>query len=99
MAMKDLLQDDTFYLIYFNYSRGFWFWNLFSNRNNFGLIAGYFITASVMSRPMLTILVGIPPIAWIVLAMIWFVFGDTTVIFTVVVASFPIIFVGSLQGK
>lgn len=64
-----------------------------------GLSAGYFITASVMSRPIVTILVGIPPIAWIVLAMIWFGFGDMTVMFTVVVASFPIIFVGALQGS
>lgn len=39
-----------------------------------------------------------PPIAWIVLAMIWFGMSDTTVIFTVVIASFPIIFVGALQG-
>lgn len=64
-----------------------------------GLLAGRFITASVMSRPIVTILTGIPPIAWIVLAMIWFGFGDTTVIFTVVIASFPIIFVGALQGS
>lgn len=64
-----------------------------------GLFAGYFVTASVMSRPIVTILVGIPPIAWIVLAMIWFGFGDMTVMFTVVVASFPIVFVGALQGS
>ncbi len=64
-----------------------------------GLVGGRFVTASIMSRPIVTILVGIPPIAWIVLAMIWFGFGDTTVIFTVVVASFPIIFVGALQGS
>ena len=63
-----------------------------------GLIAGFFVTASMMSRPVVTILVGMPPIAWIVLAMIWFGMGDETVIFTVIVASFPIIFVGALQG-
>ncbi len=63
-----------------------------------GLLAGLFTTASIMSRPIVTILVGMPPIAWIVLAMIWFGMGDTTVIFTVVVASFPIVFVGALQG-
>ena len=63
-----------------------------------GLIAGFFATASMMSRPVVTILVGMPPIAWIVLAMIWFGMGDETVIFTVIVASFPIIFVGALQG-
>jgi NitT/TauT family transport system permease protein len=63
-----------------------------------GLFAGLFVTASVMSRPIVTILVGMPPIAWIVLAMIWFGMSDTTVIFTVVIASFPIVFVGALQG-
>ena len=63
-----------------------------------GLLAGFFATASMMSRPIVTILMGMPPIAWIVLAMIWFGMGDETVIFTVVIASFPIIFVGALQG-
>ena len=63
-----------------------------------GLLAGFFATTSMMSRPIVTILVGMPPIAWIVLAMIWFGMGDETVIFTIIVASFPIIFVGALQG-
>ena len=63
-----------------------------------GLLAGLFATTSMMSRPIITILMGMPPIAWIVLAMIWFGMSDNTVIFTVVVASFPIVFVGALQG-
>ena len=63
-----------------------------------GLISGFFVTASMMSRPIVTILVGMPPIVWIVLAMIWFGMGDKTVIFTVAIASFPIIFIGALQG-
>jgi NitT/TauT family transport system permease protein len=63
-----------------------------------GLLAGLFATASMMSRPIITILMGMPPIAWIVLAMIWVGMSDNTVIFTVVVASFPIVFVGALQG-
>jgi NitT/TauT family transport system permease protein len=64
----------------------------------FGLLAGFFVTASIVSRPIVTILMGMPPIAWIVLAMIWFGMGDATVEFTVVVASLPIVFVGALQG-
>ncbi len=64
-----------------------------------GLAAGFFTTASIMSRPIVTILVGIPPIAWIVLAMIWFGFGDMTVMFTVIIASFPIVFIGAMQGS
>lgn len=63
-----------------------------------GLLAGFYVSASVMSRPIVSIFMGMPPIAWIVLAMIWFGFGDKTIIFTVVVASFPIFFVGALQG-
>lgn len=63
-----------------------------------GMISGLFVTASIMSRPLITILLGMPPIAWIVLAMIWFGMSDLTVVFTVVVASFPIVFLGALQG-
>ena len=63
-----------------------------------GLLAGFFVTASIVSRPIVTILMGMPPIAWIVLAMIWFGMGDATVEFTVIVASLPIVFVGALQG-
>jgi len=63
-----------------------------------GLLAGFFVTASIVSRPIITILMGMPPIAWIVLAMIWFGMGDATVEFTVVVSSLPIVFIGALQG-
>ena len=63
-----------------------------------GLLAGFFVTASIVSRPIVTILMGMPPIAWIVLAMIWFGMGNATVEFTVIVASLPIVFVGALQG-
>jgi len=63
-----------------------------------GLLSGLFVTASIMSRPIITILMGMPPIAWIVLAMIWFGMSDKAVVFTVVVASFPIVFAGALQG-
>jgi NitT/TauT family transport system permease protein len=63
-----------------------------------GLLAGFFITASITSRPIITILMGMPPIAWIILAMIWFGMGNMTVEFTVIVASLPIVFIGALQG-
>lgn len=63
-----------------------------------GMLAGTFATASIMSRPIVTVMMGVPPIAWIVLALIWFGMNDTSVIFTLVVATFPIVFVGALQG-
>ena len=63
-----------------------------------GMLAGSFVTASVMSRPIITVMMGVPPIAWIILALMWFGMTDGSVIFTLVVASFPIIFVAALQG-
>ncbi|MHB0818319.1 ABC transporter permease [Stutzerimonas stutzeri] len=63
-----------------------------------GLAAGVSMTASMMSRPLVTVLMGMPPIAWLVLAMLWFGASDGTPVFTVFIASFPLIFVGALQG-
>lgn len=63
-----------------------------------GVIAGRYITTAMMSRPIITVLVGTPPIAWLVLAMLWFGSEEATPIFTVFIACFPIIFIGALQG-
>lgn len=63
-----------------------------------GLLAGLSVTASVMARPIVTLLVGTPPIAWLILALLWFGAGDGTPVFTVFIACFPIIFVGAMQG-
>lgn len=63
-----------------------------------GLAAGVSMTASMMSRPLVTVLLGTPPIAWLVLAMLWFGASDGTPVFTVFVACFPVAFVGALQG-
>lgn len=63
-----------------------------------GLAAGVSMTASMMARPLVTVLLGMPPIAWLVLAMLWFGANDGTPVFTVFIACFPVIFVGALQG-
>lgn len=63
-----------------------------------GMAAGVSMTASMMSRPIVTVLIGTPPIAWLVLALLWFGAGDGTPIFTVFIAAFPVIFVGAMQG-
>lgn len=63
-----------------------------------GMAVGASITATMMARPLVTLLIGTPPIAWLVLALLWFGSGDATPVFTVFVASFPIVFVGALQG-
>ncbi len=63
-----------------------------------GVVAGFIKPMSYMLQPIVTIMLGMPSIAWIVLAMIWFGMGDPTVIFVVFIATFPIIFLGSFQG-
>ncbi len=63
-----------------------------------GLLAGLSMTAAMMSRPWVTLLLGMPPIAWLVLAMLWFGASDGTPVFTVFVACLPVVFVGALQG-
>jgi NitT/TauT family transport system permease protein len=57
-----------------------------------GLAVGYSAAAMRLARPLLTIIMGVPPIAWIVLAMIWFGSSGGTVLTTTVVASFPLVF-------
>ena len=57
-----------------------------------GLAVGYSAAAMRLARPLLTIIMGVPPIAWIVLAMIWFGSTSGTVLTTIVVAGFPLVF-------
>ena len=64
-----------------------------------GLLAGRSMTAAMVSRPLATLLLGMPPIAWLVLAMLWFGMGDATPVFTVFIACFPIAFIGAMQGS
>lgn len=63
-----------------------------------GMLCGYSAAAMRVARPVLTVLLGVPPIAWIVLVMIWFGSSDTTIIATVVTAAAPLLFVGASEG-
>lgn len=63
-----------------------------------GLAAGYFPAVLRIARPLVTVLLGVPPIAWIVLAMIWFGSTDGTVALTILVSSSPLIFVSVAEG-
>lgn len=63
-----------------------------------GMLAGLSMTASMMARPLVTVLLGTPPIAWLVLAMLWFGASDGTPVFTAFIACFPVVFIGALQG-
>ncbi|MBL1241233.1 MAG: ABC transporter permease subunit [OCS116 cluster bacterium] len=63
-----------------------------------GILAGTSMTVSMALRPIVTFIMGVPPIAWIVLALMWFGDDDMTAAFTVFVVVFPIIFASAMQG-
>lgn len=63
-----------------------------------GAITGYSFAAMRVMRPIVTVILGVPPIAWIVLALIWFGATGGSAVATVVVAALPISFAGGLEG-
>ncbi len=63
-----------------------------------GVAAGLSPNLARALRPVVAIFLGVPPIAWIVLALIWFGSGDMAPVFTVAVTTFPITFAGAAQG-
>ncbi|MDN3682072.1 ABC transporter permease [Vibrio tapetis] len=63
-----------------------------------GTLSGLSATLSMAVRPLVTILIGVPPIAWIVLALLWFGADDSTAIFTITVTALPITFAAGVQG-
>lgn len=63
-----------------------------------GVLAGLSPGTALLARPLVTVLLGMPPIAWLVLALLWFGSGDGTPVFTVFVACLPVVFGGALQG-
>lgn len=63
-----------------------------------GMLAGYHPALMRLARPQITLLLGVPPIAWIVLLMIWFGNGAGTVVTTAAIACLPIVFLGAAEG-
>lgn len=63
-----------------------------------GLIAGYSPAVMRLARPLLTVVLGVPPIAWLVLALIWFGSSDATVVVTILVGVSPLVFAGTAEG-
>ncbi|MCL7928702.1 ABC transporter permease [Halomonas llamarensis] len=63
-----------------------------------GLVAGLFHTIGRALEPVSTVLLGIPPIAWIVLALLWFGSGSMAAVYTVVVTTVPVAFAGAQIG-
>jgi NitT/TauT family transport system permease protein len=63
-----------------------------------GMIAGYSFAAMRILKPIVAVVLGVPPISWIVLALIWFGATGGSAIATVIVAALPISFAGALEG-
>ncbi|MEM1046829.1 MAG: ABC transporter permease subunit [Pseudomonadota bacterium] len=63
-----------------------------------GVAAGYSPATMRIATPLITVLLGVPPIAWIVLAMIWFGGSDATVRTVIWIAALPVVFMGAARG-
>lgn len=63
-----------------------------------GIAAGLSPRTAQAVKPVVTVLLGVPAIAWIVLALLWFGSGGLTPVFTVVVTTLPITFAGAVEG-
>lgn len=63
-----------------------------------GIISGYSFATMRLMRPVVTVILGVPPIAWIVLALIWFGSTGGSAVMTVVISALPLSFTGALQG-
>lgn len=62
-----------------------------------GTAAGLKTEVRLTLQPVSIVLLGIPAIAWIVLALLWFG-GRWAVVFTIAIATAPIVFAAALQG-
>lgn len=63
-----------------------------------GLIAGYFKSMRAFLSPIISILLSMPPIIWIVMALFWFGFKDTSTLFTIIIVTTPLTFANSMLG-
>ncbi|WP_308861205.1 ABC transporter permease [Neisseria mucosa] len=63
-----------------------------------GLAAGSFKTAMALLKPVITILLAMPPIIWVVMALFWFGFGNPSVLFTIIVLVAPLTFASAAVG-
>ncbi|MCC5881744.1 MAG: ABC transporter permease subunit [Halomonas sp.] len=63
-----------------------------------GVLAGLSRTLGRALGPVSTVLLGIPPIAWIVLAILWFGSGSLATVYTVMATTLPVSFAGAQMG-
>lgn len=63
-----------------------------------GFIAGNVRTIAVFLRPWIMVILGTPPIIWVVLALFWFAQGAAVTVFTVAVAITPMVFAAAMSS-
>ncbi|UJF23953.1 ABC transporter permease subunit [Suttonella sp. R2A3] len=63
-----------------------------------GLLAGVSKTLALLLRPLITMLLGTPPIIWVVLALFWFGMGFASTVFTVMISVLPMVFAAAMMG-
>jgi NitT/TauT family transport system permease protein len=63
-----------------------------------GLVGGLWRFGGAVLRPMALAVLGVPPVAWVVLALLWFGPGFWSPLFTVWVTTLPILFAATVQG-
>jgi NitT/TauT family transport system permease protein len=63
-----------------------------------GLVGGAIRPVGATVATPMTAILGVPPVAWIVLAFLWFGTGLMAPLFTVTVTTLPIVFLAALQG-
>lgn len=63
-----------------------------------GIGGGLLMPIGAMASPVLIMILGTPPIAWVVLALLWFGPGGAAPAFTVAVTAAPIVFLAALHG-
>lgn len=64
-----------------------------------GLAAGTSTVVYDAFRPIQSLLLGVPPIVFVVLAMVWFGTGGAVPIFVVAVLVFPLVFLSTADGR
>jgi NitT/TauT family transport system permease protein len=63
-----------------------------------GALAGLSPLLLALLRPIATLMLGVPAIAWVVLSLLWFGGSGFAVVFTVWVTGAPICFAGAVEG-
>lgn len=64
----------------------------------FGLLGGRNRFLAALLQPGMSLAAGVPPIAWIALALIWFGTGNLAPILVALLVAMPVVFVATLEG-